>query len=174
VLTLEEGKTLADARSEVAVSADVIEWYAEEGRRAYGRVVPGATPGMRQLVVLEPVGVALAITPWNFPALTPCRKIGGALAAGCSLILKASEETPGTMVEIARALHDCRPAARCVESGLRRSGCGLGPPVEFPHRSQTVVYRLGADRQAIARERCGEPATHDSRARGARAGVGLR
>ena len=106
VLTLEEGKTFAEARSEVAVSADVIEWYAEEARRAYGRVVPGATPGMRQLVVLEPVGVALAITPWNFPALTPCRKIGGALAAGCSLILKASEETPGTVVEIARALYD--------------------------------------------------------------------
>ncbi len=106
VLTLEEGKTFAEARGEVSVSADVIEWYAEEGRRAYGRVIPGAIPGMRQVVVSEPVGVALAITPWNFPALTPCRKIGGALAAGCSLILKASEETPGTAIEIARALHD--------------------------------------------------------------------
>src|SRR5512140_3148474 len=59
VLTLEEGKTFAEARNEVAVSADVIEWYAEEGRRAYGRVIPGAIPGMRQMVVLEPVGVAL-------------------------------------------------------------------------------------------------------------------
>ena len=106
VLTLEQGKTLSEARGEVSVSADVIEWYAEEAPRAYGRIIPGATPGMRQMVVAEPVGVALAITPWNFPALTPCRKIGGALAAGCSLILKASEETPGTAIEIARALHD--------------------------------------------------------------------
>ena len=106
VLTLEQGKTLLEARTEVAVSADIIEWYAEEGRRAYGRVIPGMTPGTRQLVVLEPVGVAVAMTPWNFPAQTPCRKIGAALAAGCTLILKASEETPGTIVEIARALRD--------------------------------------------------------------------
>jgi succinate-semialdehyde dehydrogenase/glutarate-semialdehyde dehydrogenase len=106
VLTLEQGKTLTESRGEVLVSADIIEWYAEEGRRAYGRIVPSASPGTRQLVVLEPVGVALAVTPWNFPALTPCRKIGAALAAGCALILKASEETPGTALEIARALHD--------------------------------------------------------------------
>jgi succinate-semialdehyde dehydrogenase/glutarate-semialdehyde dehydrogenase len=106
VLTLEQGKTLEEARSEVSTSADVIELCAEEGRRAYGRVVPSSTPGTRHLVILEPVGVAVAITPWNFPALTPSRKIGAALAAGCSLILKASEETPGTAVEISRALHD--------------------------------------------------------------------
>jgi len=106
VLTLEQGKPLVEAQGEVAVSADIIEWYAEEGRRAYGRIVPATSAGLRQLVVMEPVGVALAVTPWNFPALTPCRKIGGALAAGCSLILKASEETPGTALEIVKALHD--------------------------------------------------------------------
>src|SRR5581483_1892376 len=72
VLTMEQGKTLTESRGEVSVSADVIEWYAEEGRRAYGRIIPSATPGTRQSVVLEPVGVALAVTPWNFPALTPC------------------------------------------------------------------------------------------------------
>ncbi|MGR4866035.1 NAD-dependent succinate-semialdehyde dehydrogenase [Caulobacter sp. LARHSG274] len=106
VMTLEQGKPLAESRGEILYAADVIEWYAEEGRRAYGRVIPAKTPGVRQLVLLEPVGVAVAFTPWNFPALTPARKIGGALAAGCTLILKAAEDTPGTAVEFARALQD--------------------------------------------------------------------
>ncbi len=106
VLVQEEGKSYPEARAEVRTSADIIEWYAEEGRRAYGRIVPGAFKGMRQIVVQEPVGVVAAFTPWNFPALTPARKIGGALAAGCSLILKASEETPGTCVEMVRCFAD--------------------------------------------------------------------
>jgi succinate-semialdehyde dehydrogenase / glutarate-semialdehyde dehydrogenase len=105
-MTLEQGKPLAEARGEVAYAADVIEWYAEEGRRAYGRIVPSRVPGARLMVELEPVGVAVAFTPWNFPALTPARKIGGALAAGCSLVLKPAEETPATAIELARAFID--------------------------------------------------------------------
>jgi succinate-semialdehyde dehydrogenase/glutarate-semialdehyde dehydrogenase len=105
ILVLEEGKVYAEARAEVLTSADIIDWYAEEGRRAYGRIVPGRGK-VRQLVIQEPVGVAAAFTPWNFPALTPARKIGGALAAGCSLILKASEETPGACVEMVRCFAD--------------------------------------------------------------------
>jgi succinate-semialdehyde dehydrogenase/glutarate-semialdehyde dehydrogenase len=106
IMTLEQGKPLAESEGEVAYAADVLEWYGEEGRRAYGRVVPGRTPGLTHTVVPEPVGVCLGFTPWNFPALTPARKIGGALAAGCPVILKAAEETPGTAVEIARAFAD--------------------------------------------------------------------
>src|SRR6202167_4411734 len=105
ILVQEEGKAYAEARAEVITSADIIEWYAEEGRRAYGRVVPGRGK-LRQIVIQEPVGIVTAFTPWNFPALTPARKIGGALAAGCSLILKASEETPGTCVEMVRCFAD--------------------------------------------------------------------
>ncbi len=105
-LTTEQGKVLAEARIEVNVSADILEWYAEEGRRAYGRIIPGRMPNQRQMVVKEPIGVSAAFTPWNFPALTPVRKIGGALAAGCSLILKASEETPGACVAIVRAFQE--------------------------------------------------------------------
>lgn len=105
IMTVEQGKPLVEARGETLFAADVIEWYAEEGRRAYGRIVP-ATPSVRQLVVREPVGVAVAFTPWNFPALTPARKIGGALAAGCTLVLKAAEESPGTAYQLVRALHD--------------------------------------------------------------------
>ncbi len=106
ILVQEQGKAYPEARAEVRTSADIIEWYAEEGRRAYGRIVPGAFKGIRQIVVQEPVGIATAFTPWNFPTLTPARKIGGALAAGCSLILKASEETPGACVEMVRCFAD--------------------------------------------------------------------
>lgn len=106
VMTLEQGKPLAESRGEIAYAADVIEWYAEEGRRTYGRVVPSRVPGVVMTVTHEAVGPVAAFTPWNFPALTPCRKIGGALAAGCTLILKAAEEVPGTAVEIARAFAD--------------------------------------------------------------------
>jgi succinate-semialdehyde dehydrogenase/glutarate-semialdehyde dehydrogenase len=105
ILVLEQGKVYAEARAEVITSADIIEWYAEEGRRSYGRIVPGRGK-VRQLVMQEPVGVVAAFTPWNFPVLTPARKVGGALAAGCSLILKASEETPGACVEMVRCFAD--------------------------------------------------------------------
>ncbi|MGD9979098.1 MAG: NAD-dependent succinate-semialdehyde dehydrogenase [Hyphomonadaceae bacterium] len=106
VMTLEQGKPLTESRGEVAYAADVIEWYAEEGRRAYGRIVPSRVSGLRLMVEQEPVGVAVAFTPWNFPALTPARKMGGALAAGCALVLKPAEETPATALELARAFVD--------------------------------------------------------------------
>jgi succinate-semialdehyde dehydrogenase/glutarate-semialdehyde dehydrogenase len=105
ILTQEQGKVFAEAKGEVIVTADIIEWLAEEGRRAYGRIVPGRR-GMRQLVVQEPIGVVTAFTPWNFPTLTPARKLGASLAAGCSIIIKASEETPGAAVELVRCFAD--------------------------------------------------------------------
>src|SRR5215469_14016530 len=105
IMVLEQGKVYPEARAEVITSADIIDWYAEEGRRSYGRIVPGRGK-VRQLVIQEPIGVVAAFTPWNFPVLTPARKIGGALAAGCALILKASEETPGACVEMVRAFAD--------------------------------------------------------------------
>src|SRR5471032_3138263 len=106
VQTQEQGKVYGESRIEVLTSADIIDWYAEEGRRSYGRVVPGRQKGVRQIVLQEPVGVVAAFTPWNFPTLTPIRKIAGALAAGCSLIIKASEETPGGCVELVKCFAD--------------------------------------------------------------------
>jgi succinate-semialdehyde dehydrogenase/glutarate-semialdehyde dehydrogenase len=106
VLTLEQGKPVAESRLEIGAAADVIEWMGEEGRRAYGRIIPGRGKGMRQMVVQEPVGIVAAFTPWNFPAITPARKMAGALGAGCALILKASEETPGTSIEMVRCFAD--------------------------------------------------------------------
>ncbi len=105
-MTLEQGKPLRESRTEVAFAADVLEWYAQEGRRAYGRIIPSRDPGEHQLVEKEPIGPVAALTPWNFPATTPLRKIGGALAAGCSCIIKPSEETPGIAIGLARALQD--------------------------------------------------------------------
>lgn len=105
-LVLEEGKVFAEAHVEVLVSADITDWYAEEGKRTYGRIIPGRIPGMRQFVYKEPVGPVAAFTPWNFPAVTPIRKMAGAIAAGCSCIIKASEETPGTCIALARAFQD--------------------------------------------------------------------
>lgn len=106
ILTLEEGKPLRESMGELALSIDTIDWLADEGRRAYGRVIPGHVPDARVMTVQEPVGPVAAFTPWNFPALTTLRKIAGALGAGCSIILKAAEETPGTAVEIVRAFEE--------------------------------------------------------------------
>lgn len=106
VQTQEQGKVVGESKIEVMTSADIIDWYAEEGRRAYGRIVPGRNKAVRQIVVQEPVGVVAAFTPWNFPTLTPVRKIAGALAAGCTIIVKASEETPGGCVELVKCFAD--------------------------------------------------------------------
>lgn len=105
-LSLEQGKPLAEAVGEVMFSAEVFDWAAEEARRVYGRIVPARAPGVRQMVLHEPVGVCALFTPWNFPALTPARKLSSALATGCTAVLKAAEETPGTAAAIIRALHD--------------------------------------------------------------------
>ena len=83
VMTMEQGKVFAEARMETMTTADIFDWFADEGRRAYGRIIPGRVKNTRQLVIQEPVGVTAAFTPWNFPAVTPARKIAAALAAGC-------------------------------------------------------------------------------------------
>lgn len=109
VLTLEEGKTIAEARDEVDKAADHFDWMADEGLRAYGRIIPTRGKNGRQLVQLEPIGPVAGFTPWNFPATGPARKISTALAAGCSIIIKAAEETPGTCAAIVQA---------CVDAGI--------------------------------------------------------
>ncbi|MCB1395084.1 MAG: NAD-dependent succinate-semialdehyde dehydrogenase [Rhodobacter sp.] len=106
VSTVEQGKVLAESSAEAAASADIFDWFAEEARRAYGRIVPSKFPGVRQNVLKEPVGPIAAFTPWNFPTTIPARKLGAALAAGCTVIIKPAEETPGSCLELARALDD--------------------------------------------------------------------
>src|SRR5579862_962988 len=104
-ITLEQGKPNAQARAEVIRGCEFFEWDAGEGLRTYGRVIPSA-PGIRYVVLHQPIGMVAAFSPWNFPMSQPARKIGGALASGCSIILKASEETPAGVIHVARAFHD--------------------------------------------------------------------
>ena len=106
LLTMENGKPLAEAVPEVQFAADATRWYAEEGKRAYGRLVPARMPDVRQMVIKEPVGPVVAFAAWNFPSSNVIRKIAGALGAGCSIIVKPAEETPGTAVAIARCFQE--------------------------------------------------------------------
>lgn len=104
-ITAERGKPLAQSRLEVIRGCEFIEWDAGEAVRTYGRVIPSA-PSVRYIVHHQPIGVVLGLLPWNFPMSQPCRKVAGALATGCSIILKAAEETPAGALHIARAFHD--------------------------------------------------------------------
>jgi len=104
LITLELGKPIADARLEVEQAAGMFEWSAEEGRRAYGRLIPSRAENVQQLALKEPIGPIAAFSPWNAPTITPSRKISGALAAGCSVVIKPSEETPATALAIGKML----------------------------------------------------------------------
>ena len=102
LMTLEQGKPLAEARGEIAYAAQFFEWFAEEGKRAYGDVIPAPKRGQHIVVLRQPIGVTAAITPWNFPAAMITRKAGAALAAGCPMIVKPADATPLTALALAR------------------------------------------------------------------------
>jgi len=107
ILTLEQGKPLTESLREVTLSADIIDFQAEEAKRLYGRTVPPRVPGIiSQTVMRQPVGPVAAFTAWNFPINLPARKIGSALAAGCSVVVKPAEETPGSCIAMVRCFLD--------------------------------------------------------------------
>ena len=106
LLTLEEGKTIGGAKAEINGTAATLEWYAEEGKRAYGRIVPASFSHKRIWVIKHPVGVVGAITPWNFPVMLQARKIGAALAAGCTTISRPASQTPLATMAWFKCLHD--------------------------------------------------------------------
>jgi succinate-semialdehyde dehydrogenase/glutarate-semialdehyde dehydrogenase len=106
LMTLEQGKPLAEAKGETLGAADSIDWYAEEGRRAYGRIIPSRATGIFQYVFKEPVGVVAAFTPWNFPLNQVVKKIAAAFAAGCTAIVKGPEETPASVAELIKAFDE--------------------------------------------------------------------
>ncbi len=124
LLTQEQGKPFAEARGEVLAGADIIEWFADEGRRVYGRIVPSRNLAAQQLVLKEPLGPVAAFTPWNFPVNQIVRKLGAALASGCSFLVKAPEETPASPA----ALLQC-----FVDAGVPPGTVGLvfGDPAEI-------------------------------------------
>jgi succinate-semialdehyde dehydrogenase / glutarate-semialdehyde dehydrogenase len=107
LLTQEQGKPLAEAKGETMAAAELIEWFADEGQRVYGRLVPSrGKPELRQMVIKDPVGPVAAFTPWNFPINQVVRKVGPALAAGCSMLVKAAEETPAGPAAFIKAFAD--------------------------------------------------------------------
>jgi len=134
-MTRESGKPLVQARGEWMASADLLDWFAEEGRRAYGRLIPTRASDMRWAVHRRPVGPVAAFTPWNFPAWTVMQKVAPALAAGCSVVLKCAEEPPSSGYRIARAL---------LDAGL-------------PPRALSVIW---GDAPAISAALCAAPEIH--------------
>lgn len=142
LMTLEQGKPLAQARLETGVGSDIIEWMAEEGRRTYGRVVPARASNVQQLVVKEPVGPVAAFSPWNFPINQAVRKISAALAAGCSIILKAPEETPAAPAELVRCFVDAG-----VPAGTVNLLCGVPAEISsylIPHPTIRKISFTGS------------------------------
>src|SRR6516164_8236371 len=105
-LTMEQGKPVPEAKAEVLHSADTFEWFAEEGKRAYGQIIPNSAPGKRHLVIKHPVGVVGAISPWNFPITLQARKIAPALAAGCTIVSKPASQTPLCLIQVFECLID--------------------------------------------------------------------
>src|SRR3989442_9940552 len=106
LLTTEQGKPLAESRLEVAYAASFYEWFGEEAKRAYGDTIPSPWPDRRIVVTKEPVGVTAGITPWNFPAAMPTRKIAPAMAAGCTMVLKPAEQTPLSALALTAVLEE--------------------------------------------------------------------
>ncbi|HVA28926.1 MAG TPA: NAD-dependent succinate-semialdehyde dehydrogenase [Candidatus Baltobacteraceae bacterium] len=113
-LTREQGKPMAQARTEILGSADTFEWFAEEGKRCFGQVIPGRNASFHTVTRLEPVGIVAAFTPWNFPVSQSAKKLAAALAAGCAIILKGPEEAPSACAEVVRALADAGVATGAV------------------------------------------------------------
>jgi succinate-semialdehyde dehydrogenase / glutarate-semialdehyde dehydrogenase len=128
-MTVEQGKPLAESRLEAGLAAEIIDWFAEEGRRAYGRIVPARRPDVTQTVIQEPVGPVAAFAPWNFPLTQVARKVGAALAAGCTIVIKPPEEAP----KCTAALVAC-----FVDAGIPSGVVNLlyGVPAEV---SQTLI-----------------------------------
>jgi succinate-semialdehyde dehydrogenase/glutarate-semialdehyde dehydrogenase len=124
LMTMEQGKPLAESKGEIIMAADIIEWFADEGRRVYGRLVSPRALNQQQMVLKEPVGPVAAFTPWNFPINQVVRKLSAALATGCSMIVKAAEETPASPAELIRVF---------VDAGLPAGVVGLvyGDPAEI-------------------------------------------
>ncbi len=115
LMTAEQGKPLAESRGEIAYGAAFIEWFAEEGKRLYGDVIPTNIRGRRIIVIKEPVGVVAAMTPWNFPNAMITRKVAPALAAGCTVVIKPAQLTPLSALAIGRARTSCRVAQRRLQ-----------------------------------------------------------
>lgn len=146
LMTAEQGKPLAESRGEIGYAASFIEWFAEEGKRVYGDIIPTHAPGKRILVIKQAVGVCAAITPWNFPMAMITRKIGPALAAGCSIVVKPAEATPLSALALCvlaeeaglpKGLLSCITAAQGINVGAEMTSNKLVRKVSFTGSTAT-------------------------------------
>lgn len=136
-LTQEQGKPLAEAKAEVLHSADTFEWFAEEGKRAYGRIIPPGNVAKRHYVIKHPIGVVGTITPWNFPAALPSRKIAPALAAGCTVVSRPADQTPLTLIHIFECLADAG-----LPNGVANLVIGLARPIADAYFAHPAVRKI--------------------------------
>jgi len=141
-MTLEMGKPIAEARGEVNATADYFEWFSEEAKRVYGDIVPAHTTKKRHWVIRQPLGVAVAITPWNFPSVLPARKISAALAAGCTIVVRPATQTPLSTLAIVQACEDAGLPKGTVNLVLGRSS--ETGPVLIGHASVRKVSLTGS------------------------------
>ena len=151
IMTLEQGKPLAEALGEIDYAASFLDWFGEEAKRVYGETIPSHLPGSTLLVAREPVGVTAAITPWNFPSAMITRKAGAALAAGCPMIVRPASETPFSALALAVLAEEAG-----VPEGVLSvvTGDAAAPSAEIlvqePHGAGTQLHRLDRGRPAAA------------------------
>ena len=148
LMTTEQGKPLAESRAEVGYGASFIEWFAEEGKRAYGRTIPTTVASKRYLTIKQPIGVVAAIAPWNFPIAMITRKVAPALAAGCTIVVKPAAETPLCALGHRQARARRRRAARRAQHRDHQGRCGRGQGLlrRWPG-AQALLHRLDRGRQ---------------------------
>lgn len=136
-MTLERGKPLNEAKGEIAYAASFIDWFAEEGKRTYGDIIPTYKAGTRIVVTKEPIGVVAAITPWNFPAAMITRKCGPALAAGCGFVVRPASETPFSALALAVLAEEAG-----IPAGVFNVVTGQSRPIGAELTSNPTVRKL--------------------------------
>jgi len=156
LMTAEQGKPLTESRGEVAYGASFIEWFAEEGKRAYGHTIPTTVASRRYLTIKQPIGVCAAITPWNFPIAMITRKVGCALAAGCTIVVKPSEETPLCALALAKLAIDAGVPAGVFNVITTLDGPGVGKVLTADDRVRKLTFTGSTEVGRILYRQCAD------------------
>jgi succinate-semialdehyde dehydrogenase / glutarate-semialdehyde dehydrogenase len=156
LMTAEQGKPLTEARGEVAYGASFIEWFAEEGKRAYGHTIPTTAASRRYVTIKQPIGVCAAITPWNFPIAMITRKVGCALAAGCTIVVKPSEETPLCALALAKLALDAGVPAGVFNVITTLDGPGVGKVLTADDRVRKLTFTGSTEVGRILYRQCAD------------------
>lgn len=156
LMTAEQGKPLTESRGEVAYGASFIEWFAEEGKRAYGHTIPTTVASRRYVTIKQPIGVCAAITPWNFPIAMITRKVGCALAAGCTIVVKPSEETPLCALALAKLALDAGVPAGVFNVITTLDGPGVGKVLTADDRVRKLTFTGSTEVGRILYRQCAD------------------